>query len=178
MCLLSSIVVILGCRLYLSSLVALYLSQPLDLQPLSSFEKCRQIILGNVHLSSVHKLENWLKVGEWNVLQDDDWVLWWVVLQKRFEVRTASWQNHFVRLTGLAITSKCYIRETPLCPEVFEACHNIWLEIIPSETKLLLVRHSSSSIRIGGRQFVKNRQLSKHSLSASNYAADMIRKNV
>ena len=62
-----------------------------------------------------------------------------ILVSTYLEVWRASWQDHLVGFTGLAITSQCHIGKRLFIPQVLEGWDHIGLEIIPTETKLLLV---------------------------------------
>ena len=166
-----------GFLLILSALGAL--GQPLDLQLLSSLQKGWQLLLSNIHLmrwsgviancktnkhnqsthlSSIHELQDSSKVSKGDVLEDDDWVLGWVLLQQVLEVGGASTQNHLVSFCVLTLkiaeplpfnwkqqteylSCNGHITEAFLIPEVFEGGNHVGLEIVPSQTELLLVIH-------------------------------------
>ena len=49
-------------------------------------------------------------------------------------------------LSALTITSKGHICEGLFIPQMFERGHHVRLEVIPSETKLLLVIHSNIQV--------------------------------
>ena len=117
------------------------LSQSLDFQPLSSLQKCRQLILGNIHLASVHELQDGRQMGEGDVFEDDDGVLGGVLLQQSFEVGAAGRENHLVSLGALAVTGEGHVTEGLLVPQVLEGGHHVGLEVVPAETELLLVIH-------------------------------------
>jgi len=56
-------------------------SKTLDFETLSCLEKGRERILRNVDLAGVHKFEDGLKMVKWNVLQNDNWMFGWIVLE-------------------------------------------------------------------------------------------------
>jgi len=56
--------------------------QALDFEPLGRFEESRQLVLGNVDFAGIHKLKDGCEVVEWDILEDDDGVLGWVLFQQ------------------------------------------------------------------------------------------------
>lgn len=48
---------------------------------------------------------------EGDVLQDDDGMLRWILLEKSFEVGAAGGQDHFVSFTCLSVTGQCHLKE-------------------------------------------------------------------
>ena len=80
---------------------------------------------------------------EWNVLEDDDGVLGRVLLQQSLEVGTAGRENHLVSLAALPVAGNGHVAEGLLVPEVLEGSHHVGLEVVPSQTKLLLIIHFS-----------------------------------
>ena len=117
------------------------LGQTLDLQPLRRLEELRQLVLRHVHLAGVHELQDGGQVGEGDVLQDDDRVLGRVLLQQGLEVGTAGGENHLVSLAALAVAGDGHVAEGLLISEVLEGGHHVGLEVVPSQTELLLVVH-------------------------------------
>ena len=55
------------------------------------------------------------------------------------KVWRACWQNHFVGFAGLTVAGKSDICERFFIPQMFEGWNHVRLEIIPAETKLLLI---------------------------------------
>jgi len=83
---------------------------------------------------------------EGNILQDDDGMFRWVLLQKSLEVGAASGQNHLVRLAALPVTCDGHVSERLFIPEMFEGGDHVGLEVVPSETELLLIiNHGEAS---------------------------------
>jgi len=95
--------------------------------------------LGNVDFTSIHKLEDGCEVVEWDVLEDNDGVLGWVLFQQGLEVGGARREDHLVGLAGLPVTGQGHVCERLLVPEVLERRDHVGLEIVPAEAKLLLV---------------------------------------
>ena len=54
--------------------------QTFDLESLGRFEEGRQLILGNIHLTSIHELQDCLQVGKGHIFQNDDRVFRWIFL--------------------------------------------------------------------------------------------------
>merc|ERR1719219_2099551 len=79
-------------------------SQTLDFQLFCSFQEGWQLILSNIDFSSIHELQNCCQVLEWNILQDDDWMLGRILFQQVLEVRTAGAENHLVSLGVLSLS--------------------------------------------------------------------------
>ncbi len=115
------------------------LRESLDLQPLGGLEECRQLVLRHVYLTSVHELEDGGQVLEGHVLQDYDRVLGGVLLKQRLEIGRASGQDHLVGLARLPVAGQGYVSEGLLVPQVLEGRHHVCLEVVPAETKLLLI---------------------------------------
>ena len=78
---------------------------------------------------------------EWNVLEDDDGVLGGVLLQQSLEIGRTSGENHLVSLAALAVAGDGHVAEGLLISEVLEGGHHVGLEVVPSQTELLLVVH-------------------------------------
>ena len=101
--------------------------------------------LCNIDLSCVHELQNSSQVVERNVLQDDDWMLGWVLLQQVLEVWRTSAENHLVSLGVLSLSGNGHIAKGFLISEMLERGDHICLEVIPPEAKLLIIaRHLGS----------------------------------
>lgn len=66
--------------------------------------------------------------------------------QQSLEVWTACRQDHLVGLASLSIACEGDISEAALCPQVLEAGDNVRLEVVPSQAKLLLIRHFVASL--------------------------------
>jgi hypothetical protein len=119
------------------------LRQALHFQPLCCFEERRQLILRHVDLARVHELEDGRQVLEGDVFEDDDWVLGWVLLEKSFEVGRARREDHFVgsgpAFARLSIARERDVREGLLVAQVLEGRDHVGLEVVPSQTELLLV---------------------------------------
>merc|ERR1712001_33229 len=131
------------------------LSQSLDFQPLSSLQKCRQLILGNIHLASVHELQDGRQMGEGDVFEDNYGMLGRVLFQQGLEVGTTGGEDHLVSLAALTIAGNRHVTEGLLIPQVFEGGHHVGLEVVPSQTELLLVVHLLLiKYRRGGSQSV------------------------
>ena len=114
------------------------LGQSLHLQPLGRLEKCRQLVLSDVHLASVHELQDGGQVGEGDVFENDYGMLGRVLLQQGLEVGATGGEDHLVRLAALTIAGNRHVTEGLLIPQVFEGGHHVGLEIIPAETELLV----------------------------------------
>lgn len=56
-------------------------SESLDLEAFCCFEKGWQRVLGNVNFPCIHKFQNRLKMVEWNVLENYNGMLGWIVLR-------------------------------------------------------------------------------------------------
>ena len=100
-------------------------------------------------------------MGEWHVLEDDDGVLGWVLLQQVLEVWRTGAENHLVSLGVLTLSGcnqrSCYqkkaskdewilayghVTERLFISQMFERGHHVGLEVIPPQTKLLIIsRH-------------------------------------
>ena len=80
---------------------------------------------------------------KWDVFQDDDRVFGWVFFEQGFEVWGAGRQDHLVSFGALAVTGESYVTKRLFIPQMFEGGHHVGLEIIPAETKLLLIIHDS-----------------------------------
>merc|ERR1719206_635035 len=117
------------------------LRQPLDLQLLGSLEEGGQLLLGHVHLSSIHELEDGSEVRKGDILEYDDRVLGGVLLQQVLEVGRAGAQDHLVSFRVLTLGSDGHITEALLVPEVLEGGDHVGLEVIPPKTELLIVSH-------------------------------------
>ena len=79
------------------------LCESLDFESLSSLQKCRQLVLGYIHLTSVHELQDGGQMGEGDVFEDNDGMLGRVLLQQGLEVGTAGGEDHLVSLAALAV---------------------------------------------------------------------------
>ena len=79
------------------------LGQSLHLQPLGSFEKCRQLVLGHINLPCVHELQDGRQMGEGDVFEDDDGMPGRVLLQQSLEVGTTGGEDHLVSLAALSV---------------------------------------------------------------------------
>ena len=64
-------------------------------------------------------------------------VIW--IINSYLKVWRTSWQDHLVGFAGLAVTGQCHVGKRLLVPQVLEWGDHVGLEVIPSETKLLLV---------------------------------------
>jgi len=117
------------------------LGQTFHLELLSCLEKLWELILCHIHLSSIHKLQDSYQMLEWNVLENDDGMFGWILFKKGLEIWRACGQDHFVGLSALTVTSNGNICKRLLISEVFKAGNHVGLEIVPSQTKLLLVIH-------------------------------------
>ena len=71
--------------------------------------KVKCFYLGNIDLSSVHKLKDSSQVLKWNIFQNDDRVFCWVFLEQGLEVGGARGQDHLVSLGALAITCESHV---------------------------------------------------------------------
>merc|ERR1719431_863775 len=94
----------------------LALSQTLDLQLLGGLQEGGELVLGHVHLPCVHKLQDCGQMHEWNILQDDDWVLGWILLQRVLEIWAAGAEDHLMGLGVLAFCGNSHIAERFLVP--------------------------------------------------------------
>merc|ERR1712121_214776 len=103
---------------------------------LDKFE-LRKLILGYIHLTSVHEVENSNHMLERNVLQEDDRMLSWVRLEQILEVWRACTEQHLMGLCVLSFTHDGDITERCVVTEVLEVLHHGGLEIVPSQTELL-----------------------------------------
>ena len=90
---------------------------------------------------------------EGDVLQDDDGMLGRVLLQQSLEVGTAGGEDHLVSLRALAVAGDRHVTERLLVSEVLEGGHHVGLEVVPSQTELLLVIHLLVKYRLGWVQF-------------------------
>ena len=117
------------------------LGQSLHLQPLGSLQKCRQLVLSHVDLASVHELQDGGQMGEGDVFEDDDGMLGGVLLQQSLEVGAAGGQDHLVSLAALAVAGNGHVTEGLLISQVLEGGHHVGLEVVPSQTELLLIVH-------------------------------------
>ena len=77
-------------------LALLPLDQPLDLQLLCGLQGGGQLVLGHVHLPCVHELQDVRQGKERDIIEDDDRMLRWVLLQQVLEIWTAGTQDHLV----------------------------------------------------------------------------------
>ena len=112
-------------------------------------QKLRYEHLCNIDLSCVHELQNSSQVVERNILEDDNWVLGWVLLQQVLEVWRAGTENHLVSLGVLPLGGDCHIAKGFLISEMLEGGDHVCLKVIPPETKLLIIaRH----LELGSRQ--------------------------
>jgi len=116
-------------------------SQTLHLEALSSFQKLRQLILCDIDLSGIHKFQYGCQVLKWDVLQDDDRVLSGVLFEQSLEIGGAGGQNHLVGLAALSVAGEGHVTKRLLIPQMFEGGNHVGLEIVPSQTELLLVIH-------------------------------------
>ena len=80
---------------------------------------------------------------KWDIFQNDDRVFGWVFFEQGFEVWGAGRQDHLVSFGALAVTGESYVTKRLFIPQMFEGGHHVGLEIIPAETKLLLIIHDS-----------------------------------
>ena len=113
-----------------------------NLEPLCSLEELGELVLGNVHLPSVHELENSREVVEWDIFQDDDWVFGWVLLQQVLEVGAAGAEDHLVGLGVLPLRGDGDVTEGLVSAEILERGHHVSLEVVPPEAKLLIITGS------------------------------------
>ena len=74
-------------------------------------------------------------------LQDDNGMLGGVLIQQVLEVGGAGGENHLVCLGALAVAGQGHVAEGLLVPQVLEAGDHVGLEIVPTETELLLLGH-------------------------------------
>jgi len=115
------------------------LCQTFHLETLGRLEELRELVLGHVDLPGVHELQDGRQVLEGNVLQDDDGMLGWVLLQQSLEVGATGGQNHLVCLAALSIAGNSHVSEGLFIPEMFEGGDHVGLEVVPSEAELLLI---------------------------------------
>ena len=64
-----------------------------------------------------------------------------ILLQQVLEVWATGTENHLVSLGVLALSGDGHVAEGLLISEVLEGRHHVGLEVVPSQTKLLLVVH-------------------------------------
>jgi len=117
------------------------LCQSFHLQLLSGLEEGGQLVLGYVHLPSIHELQDSREMHEGDVLQDYYWVLGRVLFQQILEVGTAGAEDHLVGLGVLSLGGDGDVTEGLLVSQMLEGSHHVGLEVVPSQTKLLIVRH-------------------------------------
>ena len=65
--------------------------------------KCRQLVLGHIHLASVHKLKDGGQMSEGDVFEDNYGVLGRVLLQQSLEVGATGREDHLVSLAALTV---------------------------------------------------------------------------
>ena len=117
--------------------------------------------LSNIHFPCVHELEDSGEVVEGNIFEDDDGMFGGILLEKILEVWTARAENHLVSLGVLTLRGcnqrTCYqkkatkdewilayghVTERLFISQMFEGGHHVGLEVIPPQTKLLIIsRH-------------------------------------
>ena len=97
--------------------------------------------LGDIDLSGIHELQDGREMLEGDVFQNDDGMFGRVLLQQGLEVGTAGGEDHLVSLAALAIAGNRHVTEGLLIPQVLEGGHHVGLEVVPSQTELLLVIH-------------------------------------
>ena len=78
---------------------------------------------------------------EWNILQDDNGMFGRILFQQVLEVRTAGAENHLMGLGMLTLGGDGHVTKRFLISQVLERGHHVGLEIIPSQAKLLIIRH-------------------------------------
>ena len=64
-----------------------------------------------------------------------------ILLQQVLEVWATGTENHLVSLGVLALSGDGHVAEGLLVPQVLEGGHHVGLEVVPSQTELLLVVH-------------------------------------
>ena len=81
-----------------------------------------------------------------------------VLLQNPLEKRGAGSQDHFVSLNLLVSAGKSHVSEVLLLLELMEGVADVHLEVIPTQTKLLYLKHNyflfSSELEIERKSFV------------------------
>jgi len=75
------------------------------------------------------------------ILQDDDGMLGGVLIQQVLEVGGAGAQDHLVGFGMLPLSGDGHVTKALLIPEVLEGGDHVGLEIVPTETELLLLGH-------------------------------------
>ena len=118
------------------------LGQAFYFKPLCSLEELWQLVLGHVYLPGIHELQDGSQVVEGDILQDDDGVLGWVLLQQVPKVGAAGAQDHLVGLGVLPLSGDGDITKGLIGAEVLEGVYHVGLEIVPAETKLLSISRS------------------------------------
>ena len=89
----------------------------------------------------VHELKNCLQVSELYPLQVKQGVLVRVLLENRSEERRTGRQDQLVCLDLPGATAQGAVEEVLLLPDFLEGYTYVPLEIIPTQTELLIVTH-------------------------------------
>lgn len=118
--------------------VAVLLDETLYFERFSDLEQGSQLILSNVHLSTVHVLENGLDLGVLDVLEHDDGMTAWQLGEERLKVGGTRRQHHLMALHGgTAVAGESNIGERLILQEFIEHSQQIRTMVVPPKAILL-----------------------------------------
>ena len=115
------------------------------------------MVLLDIHLTMVHKVQDGCQVTGGNILEknefigkfldygrtdpeNNDWVLCRVLLQESFEGDRAGGQDNLVSLDLFSVTGDGHVHEVIFIPQILESALDALLEIIPAKAELLICR--------------------------------------
>jgi len=115
-------------------------------------KKTWQQFLSNIHLSCVGKLQHGLGLFLAGVLQDDDWMFAWSILENLPEVRGDRGEDDLMSVDGGPVSAgQGHVHEVLLGVKISEGGGHIQTEVIPAETVLLAGPHGNE---VGGDQLL------------------------
>ena len=126
------------CRHRMGTLV--HVGKTLDLQPFCHFEQGGKVFLVHRHFSSVHKLQQGLHLVIPDVLEEDNWMLVWCVVEHALEVGGAGGEDHLVGLQVEPVAGDGDINEGLMVEEVFKDGEEVVLVVVPPQAVLLRLR--------------------------------------
>ena len=114
-----------------------HVGETLDLQAFRHFEQGGEVFLVHRHFSAVHKLQQGLHLVVSDILQEDNWMLVWSVVEHALEVGGACREDHLVGLQVEPVAGDGDIDEGLMVEEIFKDGEKIVLVVVPAQTVLL-----------------------------------------
>ena len=111
----------------------------LTFESFRSFQQTWQLVLTNIDLPFVHKIDDGFQIQEPDILQNDNGMFARIAWKETLKVWRAGSQDHLVCFHVLAFACKCHVNHVFVDQHSLENFIHVGLIVIPFEAELLLI---------------------------------------